>query len=130
MCGTDTGFAITPYGEWHAREMEIFVTHLGMNPLQAICCGTKHAAFAVDPEGVGSLERGRWADVLVIDGDPLRDIRVLQDKTRIRGVFKGGARIDLPSLAPTHTRWPWEKSLEISHRELRYSTVYAADGVQ
>jgi imidazolonepropionase-like amidohydrolase len=127
MCGTDTGFAITPYGEWHAREMEIFVTHLGMSPAQAICCGTKQAAFAVDPESVGSLERGRWADILVIDGDPLRDIRVLQDKTRIHGVFKGGARVDLPRLTPTHTRWPWEKSLEISHRELRYHMVYATN---
>ena len=29
MCGTDSGFAVTPYGEWHAREIELFVTHLG-----------------------------------------------------------------------------------------------------
>ena len=41
MCGTDSGFAVTPYGEWHAREMELFCTLLGMSPLQAITCGTK-----------------------------------------------------------------------------------------
>ncbi|MBI2741591.1 MAG: amidohydrolase family protein [Rhodospirillales bacterium] len=125
MCGTDSGFAVTPYGEWHAREMELFVSHLGMSPLQAISCGTKEAAFAVDPEGVGSLEKGRWADVLIINGDPLQDIRILQDKARIDAVFKGGAPIGLDRRANA-IRWPWEKSLEISHGELRYEMVYGA----
>jgi imidazolonepropionase-like amidohydrolase len=123
MCGTDTGFAVTPYGEWHAREMELFVSHLGMSPLEAISCGTKEAAFAVDPDGIGVLERGRWADVLVIDGDPLADIRILQDRKRIRALFKGGEAVDLAEPAPA-VRWPWEKSLEISHGELRYDVVH------
>ena len=123
MCGTDSGFAVTPYGEWHAREMELFVSHLGMTPLQAIACGTKGAAFAVDPDGVGSLEKGRWADVLVVNGDPTRDIRILQDKSKIDAVFKGGLPINLDRRANA-IRWPWEKSLEISHGELRYETVY------
>ena len=123
MCGTDTGFAVTPYGEWHAREMELFVTHLGMSPLKAISCGTKEAAFAVDPDGIGMLARGRWADVLAIDGDPVRDIRVLQDKSRIRAVFKGGRAVDIGHRAQP-IRWPWEKSLEISHGELRYDAVH------
>jgi imidazolonepropionase-like amidohydrolase len=123
MCGTDTGFAVTPYGEWHAREMELFVTLLGMSPLQAISCGTKEAAFAVDPQGIGSLEQGRWADVLVVDGDPVADISLLQDKSRIRALYKGGIAIDLTPQAEA-TRWPWEKSLEISHGELRYDAVH------
>lgn len=123
MCGTDTGFAVTPYGEWHAREMELFVTHLGVSPLKAISCGTKEAAFAVDPDGIGTLEKGRWADVLAIDGDPVRDIRILQDKSRIRAVFKGGRAVDIGHRAQP-IRWPWEKSLEISHGELRYGDVH------
>ncbi len=123
MCGTDSGFAVTPYGEWHARELELFVTHLGMSPLQAISCGTREAAFAVDPGGIGALEKGRWADVLVMNGDPIADIRILQDKKKIRAVFKGGEAIDLDHQANA-VRWPWEKSLEISHAELRYDTVY------
>ena len=126
MCGTDTGFAVTPYGEWHAREMELFVSYLGMSPLQAIACGTKEAAFAVDPDGIGSLEKGRWADVLIVDGDPLADIRILQDKTKIAAVFKGGTSIGLERRANA-TRWPWEKSLEISQGELRYETVFGAN---
>lgn len=124
MCGTDSGFAVTPYGEWHAREMELFVTLLGMSPLQAISCGTKEAAFAVDPDGIGSLEKGRWADVLVVNGDPVANIALLQDKSCIRALFKGGAALDLTPQAPA-TRWPWEKSLEISHGELRYDAVHA-----
>ena len=126
MCGTDTGFAVTPYGEWHAREMELFVSHLGMSPLQAITCGTKEAAFAVDPDGIGSLEKGRWADVLIVDGNPLADIRILQDKTKIAAVFKGGTSIGLQRRANA-TRWPWERSLEISQGELRYETVFGAN---
>lgn len=125
MCGTDTGFAVTPYGEWHAREMELFVDYLGLSPLQAISCGTKEAAFAVDPEGVGCLEQGRWADVLIVDGNPLHDIRILQDKSKIGALFKGGVKIDLKA-PPAAIRWPWEKSLEISQSELRYESVYSA----
>ena len=95
-----------------------------MSPLQAISCGTKEAAFAVDPDGIGSLEKGRWADVLVVNGDPVANIALLQDKSCIRALFKGGAALDLTPQAPA-TRWPWEKSLEISHGELRYDAVHA-----
>ena len=96
---------------------------LGMSPLQAISCGTKEAAFAVDPQGIGSLENGRWADVLVVDGDPVADISLLQDKSRLRALYKGGVAVDLTPQAEA-TRWPWEKSLEISHGELRYDAVH------
>ena len=36
LCGSESGFSLTPYGHWHAREMDIFVEHLGLTPLQAI----------------------------------------------------------------------------------------------
>ena len=36
MAGTDSGFAVTPYGEWHARELEIFVNDLGFTPAEAL----------------------------------------------------------------------------------------------
>ena len=44
---------------------------------------------------VGALESGRLADILVIDGDPLADIGVLQDRTRIREIFLGGETVTL-----------------------------------
>jgi len=122
MCGTDTGFALTPYGEWHAREMEIFVAHLGFSPLEAITCGTRNAAFAVDAANVGTLEKGKFADVLVVKGDPLQDIGILQDKSAIHAVFKGGESVDLHEPARA-TRWAWEKNLELSSGELYYDTA-------
>ena len=61
--------------------------------------------------------------MLVVAGDPIQDIRILQDKSRIEAVLKGGVPVDLDRRANA-IRWPWEKSLEISHGELRYETVY------
>jgi len=125
MCGTDTGFAVTPYGEWHAREAELFVSMLGMSNLQAITCATKNAAIAVDPENVGTLETGKLADILLIDGDPCVDIKVLQDKSRLRAVYLGGAPVDLTP-AQEGIRLPWERSLAISQTELYRQTVQQA----
>ena len=123
MCGTDSGFAITPFGEWHAREMQLFVEHLGMSPMEAIVCGTKHAAFAIDSKNVGTLEPGKLADILVVSRDPLQDIRVLQDKGAIRAVFKGGAPVALQPVQRIE-KWPWERTLAISGSELYYETVH------
>lgn len=123
MCGTDSGFSVTPFGEWHAREMEIFVTHIGMSPLEAITCGTRNSAFAVDSANLGTLEPGKYADVLVVDGDPLKDIRILQDKSAIRAVFKEGAAVDLKR--PAHIeKFPWERIMAVSGTELYYETVH------
>jgi imidazolonepropionase-like amidohydrolase len=125
MCGTDSGFSLTPFGEWHAREMQLFVERIGMSPLQAITCGTRNAAFAVDAANVGTLEPGKWADVLVVDGDPLEDIRILQDKSAIHAVFKAGAAVELAPDVRIE-KWPWERIMTVSGTELRYETVYGA----
>lgn len=94
--GTDTGFAVTPYGEWHARELEIYVQHLGMTPLQALECATGVAARQLAPaRRVGLLEPGCFADFLVVDGDPSTDVSVLLQKDRLEAVYLGGRRIEL-----------------------------------
>ena len=61
-----------------------------MTPLEAIRAATSTAARAIRREDRGSLEPGKLADLVVLDGDPLADIRVLQDRERIRAVVKGG----------------------------------------
>lgn len=122
MCGTDTGFAVTPYGEWHAREPELFVKLLGMSPLEAITCATRNSAVTVDGDNLGTLEAGKFADFLVVDGDPLADIRILQDRDRLHAIYQGGNAIDRTPQPPPH-RWPWERSLQISEREIYQSTV-------
>ena len=51
LCGSESGFALTPYGHWHARELEVFVAELGLSPVEAIMCATKNNALAVRMEG-------------------------------------------------------------------------------
>lgn len=77
-----------PHGT-NAREIELLVSE-GMTPLEAIRAATSTAARAIRREDRGSLEPGKLADLIVLDGDPLADIRVLQDQERIRAVVKGG----------------------------------------
>jgi len=101
LTGSETGFAVTPVGEWHARELEMFVQYMGMTPMEAIVAGTKNGAFAMRMEGeLGTLEVGRIADVLVVDGDPLADVRVLQRKDAFIEVIKAGVRTDLVTPIP------------------------------
>jgi len=89
--GTDSGFAITPYGEWHARELELFVDDLGSMPAEALRATTEAAArFMSGGEEIGVLEPGRAADFIAVDGSPLADIGILQDKRRLCGVYIAG----------------------------------------
>ncbi|EIF33022.1 amidohydrolase, imidazolonepropionase [Burkholderia sp. Ch1-1] len=94
--GSESGWSPIPYGEWHAKEMQIFVEHLGLTPLQAIHAGTLAATHLLRRFGahVGKLEEGRYADVLVVDGDPAQDITLLQKPSRFDFIFKGGVPID------------------------------------
>jgi imidazolonepropionase-like amidohydrolase len=94
MTGSDSGFAVTPYGEWHARELEIFVDYLGFSPAEALRAATSVSAHMMPRvQTLGALEAGRRADFIFVDGSPIEDIRVLQDRNRIRAVFIGGERM-------------------------------------
>lgn len=96
LTGTDTGFAVTPYGEWHARELELFVDDLGFTPAGAIRAATQvNARFMSGGDRLGVLEPGRSADFTAWDGSPLADIRILQDKRRLRGVHLAGRAVSI-----------------------------------
>ena len=124
MCGSETGFSITPIGEWHAREMELFVRYLGLSPLEAITCGTRNGAIAMGMVGqTGTLELGRRADVLVVEGDPLHDIRVLGDRTRFRAVISRGVPVDLNRPWPERTILSDEKVSQYSTQPLTWNLV-------
>ena len=59
--------------------------------MEAIVCATKNNSEALDlAESVGTLEPGKLADLLIINGDPLLDITVLADKRNIEFVYKDG----------------------------------------
>lgn len=73
-----------------AYELELMVKY-GMSEMEAIVASTKTAAEGIGIENqVGIIEAGKLADLIMIDGDPLKDIRILQDKSKIRRVMKGG----------------------------------------
>jgi imidazolonepropionase-like amidohydrolase len=97
MTGTDSGFAVTPFGEWHARELELFVEDLGFTPAAALRAATEvNARFMKGGDRLGVLEPGRAADFLVLDASPLADIGVLQDRGRLRAVYIAGREIRIP----------------------------------
>lgn len=71
-------------------ELEFMVDFLGMSPMEVLVASTSRAAECIERPDVGALEAGRRADVLIVDGDPLDDIRVLQERERIKLVMKDG----------------------------------------
>ena len=82
--GTDA--AVYPHG-LNAHEFAVYV-RLGLTPIQAIRAGTLNAADLLGwSDKVGSIEPGKWADIVAVDGDPLADITALQ---RVKFVMKGG----------------------------------------
>ena len=85
--GTDA--AVGKHGT-NAEELE-YLTQIGMSPLEAIVASTKTAADCIhDADNVGTLERGKLADLLVVEGNPLDDITILQDRARLRVIMLGG----------------------------------------
>lgn len=71
-------------------ELAYMVDHLGLSPMEAIVASTRAAAEFLERPDLGTLEPGKAADVVVVDGDPLADIRTLGDPARIRLVMKDG----------------------------------------
>lgn len=89
VVGGDYGISIAPHGSY-AKDLEYFVELFAMRPAEALICATRHGGGAFDPGGsLGTLRVGALADFVIVDGDPLADIRVLQDHSRLR-VVKGG----------------------------------------
>ena len=122
--GTDSGFALTPYGEWHAKELAIFVKYLGMTSAQALRSATSLAAsFLSHGAKVGAIEPGKLADLVVVDGDPLRDVNVLLDRKCIKAVLLGGEPVDL-----RRRSYDPAKVSDFSHQW--WSTLYTRDRVE
>jgi imidazolonepropionase-like amidohydrolase len=88
--GGDFGLAWTPHGTY-ARDLQNFVELFGYTPREVLLAATRDAGALVDFGGkVGTLEAGKFADIVVVDGDPLSDITVLQDQEKIVTVIQGG----------------------------------------
>ncbi len=88
--GTDAGFML-PHGRVNAREIELFVRG-GFTPLEAVTAATRHSAELLDLDEVGTLEAGKIADLLLVQGDVLADVCILQKQESLR-VFKDGVEV-------------------------------------
>jgi len=74
--GTDA--AVYPHG-LNAHELDVYVNQYGMTPLAAIQSATLNAADLMGwTDRAGSIETGKWADLIAVEGDPLKDVRILQ----------------------------------------------------
>ncbi|TPK99416.1 MULTISPECIES: amidohydrolase family protein [unclassified Mesorhizobium] len=88
--GGDYGFAWTPQGT-NAKDIQTFVEMLGFSPMEAIQAGTKYGGQIMGMgDELGLIKEGYLADILLIDGDPISDVRILQDKNRILAIMKDG----------------------------------------
>jgi imidazolonepropionase-like amidohydrolase len=103
--GGDYGFAFTPHCQ-NARDLEFFVKYVGMTPMEAILSATKHGgAIMMRGDELGQLKEGFLADALLVDGDPLSNLSVLRDPTRLLAVMKDGVFHKSPPIASSRSRW-------------------------
>jgi imidazolonepropionase-like amidohydrolase len=92
VVGGDYGFAVNPQGT-NARDLEHFVTHFGFTASEAMQAATRIGGRIMGRgHELGLIKPGYLADLLLVDGDPLNDVRVLQDNKRFAFIMKGGVR--------------------------------------
>ena len=90
--GGDYGFPINPHGAY-ARDLELFVKVFGFSATDTLVAATKHGGELMGHPGeLGVIKTGALADLLIVDGDPLADIAILQDRGALRMIMKDGVR--------------------------------------
>ena len=88
--GTDSGVLNRFEGFGEHKELELMV-EAGMTPAQVITAATKSSAeFLGQQDNLGTLEKGKWADLIVLGGDPLADIR---NSRQIDAVYVAGNKV-------------------------------------
>ena len=89
--GGDYGFAWIKHGT-NAKDLEYFVRYLGYTPMEALLAATKLGGeMMLHASDLGQVREGYLADLLLVDGDPLSNLAVLQQRERILAVMKDGA---------------------------------------
>ena len=90
LVGGDYGLDIAPHGTY-AKDLEYYVNLFGFSNAEALHCATSLGGEAMGNDGLlGTLEEGKLADLVIIDGNPLKDITILQDHKKIKAVMKDG----------------------------------------
>ena len=103
--GGDYGFAWAPHGE-NAKDLEYFVKYLGMTPMETIISCTRWGGqIMMQGKELGEIREGWLADLLLIDGDPLSNISILQNPAKILAIMKDGRFHKAPEIQSARTRW-------------------------
>ncbi|MBV9793673.1 MAG: amidohydrolase family protein [Actinobacteria bacterium] len=124
VLGTDSGFSVTPYGVWHARELELLMTYAGLTALEAIQAGTSNGALMLGLDGqIGVVAPGMIADLIVVDGDPVADITVLQRRAAIETVIQDGKVVQFDEEMIARS-WPHDRGIGYSVGDLTYDVVH------
>ena len=88
--GGDYGFPYNPIGR-NARDLQLFVDLFGYTPIEALVAATKLGGELMGQgDLIGLLKPGYLADLLVVDGDPTIDVRILQERERLLMIMKDG----------------------------------------
>ena len=87
--GDDFGAQGLPHGEY-AKELAVYVDHAGISPLEVIRWATRNGGQLFGRDDLGTIAPGKLADLVIVDGDPSQDIKILQDMDRIVAVVKDG----------------------------------------
>jgi imidazolonepropionase-like amidohydrolase len=102
--GGDYGFAWAPHGE-NAKDLEYFVKLLGMTPMEAIISATRWGGQIMMKKDLGEIREGWLADLLLVDGDPLSNISILQDKSKLLAIMKDGEFAKSPEIRGSRSRF-------------------------
>jgi imidazolonepropionase-like amidohydrolase len=103
VLGGDYGFAANPQGT-NARDLEHFVRHFGFSASEALQAATRTGGEIMKRgHELGLVKAGYLADLLLVDGAPLEDVQVLQDKKRLAFIMKAGVRY-VPCEGTPHVR--------------------------
>ena len=97
--GGDYGFAWAPHGD-NAKDLQYLVKYAGMTPMEAIVAATKYGGEMMMRGGeLGQVKEGFLADLLLVDGDPVSNLAILQDQAKILAIMKDGAFHKSPAVA-------------------------------
>jgi imidazolonepropionase-like amidohydrolase len=102
--GGDYGFAWAPHGE-NAKDLEYFVKYLGMTPMEALISATRWGGQIMMCKDLGEIREGWLADLLLVDGDPLANISILQDKSKLLAIMKDGQFAKPPEIRSSRSRF-------------------------
>jgi imidazolonepropionase-like amidohydrolase len=102
--GGDYGFAWAPHGE-NAKDLEYFVKYLGMTPMETLISATRWGGQIMMKKDLGEIREGWLADLLLVDGDPLSNISLLQDKNKLLAIMKDGEFAKMAQIRSQRSRF-------------------------